>query len=734
MNQPKVSVIIPVYNTEKYLRECLDSVVNQTLRDIEIICVDDCSEDGSRAILKEYAARDERIRPLFYEKRCSASQARKDGVMMARGQYILFVDSDDALACNACEELAAEMDVRGVDMLHFGIILDAEPQIEESKLKFFERFSSPYTKSLTGRAIFNACFAEHKFRFNLWNKIYKTELCKKGFAEVEDGYFPKAQDMYAFFFLAWYAESFYGIEKKYYHYKYGRGITGGGGTVGLDTIQRYCTQFDVAQRCRAFLVEQNAWDTYKDVWEDMNRDLAKECINVWFKQLPAAEGPAGFDEIANQWGCSYTLQCMQKMYGNRISEAYEKMAGAKALIQAGICADPADTIVPDGFQCVVPVAFACNEKYAPYAGVAIQSIIENANPERFYRIYVLYSSLSEETIQLLEAYRPSQLSVHCLNVELLIQCKATKLRVSQHFSKEVYYRLVIPEIFGFYSQVIYLDCDLIVNRDIADILQMEMGNHLLAAVRNISSPKRREQVTEFFHLNHENYFNSGVLVINVRQWLEEDTSEKCFEILNTEPWQHLIFPDQDILNIVCRDRVFYLDPAWNYYWHMRYGQPDFIELCKPLAERIGEDFYILHFASLIKPWSSPELALSRYFWKYARNSFFYEIILKQNFQTKSIMAPRSQQARMIDTMQAKDGFTPEKNILIPVSRKLRGGIQCLRDNGAGYTFRRILYHIGLWTDEEAPKGPKNRPKLVLFVNRLLRPVRGRGKDNGNSWK
>ena len=217
MNQPKVSVIIPVYNTEKYLRECLDSVVNQTLKDIEIICVDDCSEDGCRAILEEYATHDKRIRLLYHKKRCSLSQAWKDGVMMAIGQYIMFTDSDDSLELNACEELASEMDLRGVDMLQFGTFIDAEPHVEERKIQFFYRFSKPYTKLLTGRDIFDACFVNRSFRFNVWNKIYKRELCKKGFNEVEDGYFPKAADLYAFFFMAWYAESFYGIEKKYYH-------------------------------------------------------------------------------------------------------------------------------------------------------------------------------------------------------------------------------------------------------------------------------------------------------------------------------------------------------------------------------------------------------------------------------------------------------------------------------------------------------------------------------------
>ena len=93
-NPIKVSVIIPVYNTEKYLRECLDSIVNQTLREIEIICVDDGSTDGSLEILLEYEHRDPRIR-VFTQPNKNAGAARNNGFRYATGEYLSFLDSDD---------------------------------------------------------------------------------------------------------------------------------------------------------------------------------------------------------------------------------------------------------------------------------------------------------------------------------------------------------------------------------------------------------------------------------------------------------------------------------------------------------------------------------------------------------------------------------------------------------------------------------------------------------------
>ncbi len=101
---PKVSVIIPVYNTEKYLRQCLDSVINQTLTDIEIICVNDGSTDNSTNILNEYANNDSRIIVLS-QKNSGAAIARNNGINNAIGDYLYFIDSDDYVDTTFLEKM-----------------------------------------------------------------------------------------------------------------------------------------------------------------------------------------------------------------------------------------------------------------------------------------------------------------------------------------------------------------------------------------------------------------------------------------------------------------------------------------------------------------------------------------------------------------------------------------------------------------------------------------------------
>lgn len=106
----KVSVLMPVYNGERYLREAIDSVLHQTLVDIQLICIDDASNDGTAAILREYAESDNRITLLTHSENTGQAVARNDGIWAADGEYITMVDADDWLSPEALELAATSLD------------------------------------------------------------------------------------------------------------------------------------------------------------------------------------------------------------------------------------------------------------------------------------------------------------------------------------------------------------------------------------------------------------------------------------------------------------------------------------------------------------------------------------------------------------------------------------------------------------------------------------------------
>ena len=115
---PEISVIIPVYDVEKYLKECLDSVVNQTFNDIEIICINDGSTDNSLKILNSYAKTDKRMKVISRENK-GVGNARNTGLNVAKGKYIYFMDSDDFLELDALNELYNLIKEKSCDLIIF---------------------------------------------------------------------------------------------------------------------------------------------------------------------------------------------------------------------------------------------------------------------------------------------------------------------------------------------------------------------------------------------------------------------------------------------------------------------------------------------------------------------------------------------------------------------------------------------------------------------------------------
>lgn len=111
-----ISVIIPVYNTVNYIDRCVSSVLNQSEQNLEIILIDDCSSDGSKEKLKQWEEKDPRIKVIYKEENAGVSSARNDGILLSKGQYIAFVDSDDSIEENYFKDLLFHMEKTDADI------------------------------------------------------------------------------------------------------------------------------------------------------------------------------------------------------------------------------------------------------------------------------------------------------------------------------------------------------------------------------------------------------------------------------------------------------------------------------------------------------------------------------------------------------------------------------------------------------------------------------------------
>ena len=184
---PKVSVVIPFYNVEGYIEQCLESVVNQTLKDIEIILVDDASNDKSASIVNTFAKQDNRIKVLKLEERKGQGYARNRAIEVAQGEYIVFVDSDDFIKLDMFEKLykiasASNLDIAMCQTVEFD---DVTGRYIESGYYSLEPLSIFKDKIFEPKET-----KEYILDINvaLWNKIYKTDYLRKIGEKFPEGF------------------------------------------------------------------------------------------------------------------------------------------------------------------------------------------------------------------------------------------------------------------------------------------------------------------------------------------------------------------------------------------------------------------------------------------------------------------------------------------------------------------------------------------------------------------
>lgn len=173
-SKPLISIIVPIYNAELYLERCLRSLEKQSYHRIEIILIDDGSEDGSREICQQYVEKDIRFL-LFTQKNKGVSEARNLGLEKVSGEYILFADSDDYLEENYVMKLWKTMEMTGADM----VICDYRQKCSQRENKDIEHYTVPpgnYSRKSYINKV-SRCPGAHYFGV-LWNKVYRTELLR----------------------------------------------------------------------------------------------------------------------------------------------------------------------------------------------------------------------------------------------------------------------------------------------------------------------------------------------------------------------------------------------------------------------------------------------------------------------------------------------------------------------------------------------------------------------------
>lgn len=208
MKKEKISVIVPIYNVEKYLRKCIKSIINQTYQNLEIILVDDGATDNSGEICEEYAKKDNRIK-VIHKVNGGLSDARNAGIEVATGDYIGFVDSDDYIAEDMYQYLLDLLLLNQADISICGYEL-----VEENKIQNIKKIIADRKEIWDSKKAIIELLKQEKVHDYAWNKLYKKQL----FDQVKYPYGRKMEDLgttYQLFELSNYIVL--GNQKKYFY-------------------------------------------------------------------------------------------------------------------------------------------------------------------------------------------------------------------------------------------------------------------------------------------------------------------------------------------------------------------------------------------------------------------------------------------------------------------------------------------------------------------------------------
>lgn len=280
------------------------------------------------------------------------------------------------------------------------------------------------------------------------------------------------------------------------------------------------------------------------------------------------------------------------------------------------------------------VVCAADDRYAMPLSVMVRSSLENLENNCHLVLFIIDGGIKERSKQkILKSLSLENCKVNFIPkpdtwlesiAEVKKYCEANnKVSPLQHLSLAAYYRLLIPELLPQeIEKVIYLDCDLVVDRNLEELWQIDVGeNYVLAVqdilVRHVSAPQGLLNYEQLGIAPESKYFNSGVLVINLKKWRDCRITNKAIYYLEQNK-DYIRFHDQDVLNALLVGQWGELDPKWNLLLPHALAYSSWQE--SPFSEEVYNTLirepYIIHFASDRKPWNSRHTLLKEYFFHY----------------------------------------------------------------------------------------------------------------------
>ncbi len=268
----------------------------------------------------------------------------------------------------------------------------------------------------------------------------------------------------------------------------------------------------------------------------------------------------------------------------------------------------------------IPIFFASDDNYLPYLTVTLASIEKYASDSYIYDIRVLTTDISEDGKSFLASLDMPHLNIEVVNLEDRMKTVRAEIRktLRDYYTESIFYRIFIPHLFPHLKKAVYLDCDIVLQDDIAKLYFEDIGDNILGVVRDeciAPIPDFAVYVDKVVGAPEGYYFNSGVLVINIDRFREEKIEAKLVHLLKTFNFP-TVAPDQDYLNHLCRGKVHYFSHGWNKQPHQN-------------SKFSNSDIHLIHFNMFNKPWHYDDVLYEDRFWEIADETPVSEWLRKE---------------------------------------------------------------------------------------------------------
>lgn len=256
----------------------------------------------------------------------------------------------------------------------------------------------------------------------------------------------------------------------------------------------------------------------------------------------------------------------------------------------------------------IPIFYACDDNFVKFTMVSAQSLMDNADPSRFYHIHVLHAGVSDEMKQAMLAMEREHFQISFDDVTEYLHSISHLLPLRDYYTKTTYFRLFIAEMFPDYDKAIYIDSDTIVLGDISQMYDHALGDCYVGACNDqamVQTDAYGTYVEKVVGVDRNHYFNAGILLINCRQFRARRLLNHFVELLHQVNF--VVTQDEDYLNAICKGHVLWLPQDWN------------VEMYGVLPVKEA-DIKIIHYIMVSKPWHYRDCRMQDYFWQYAEKT------------------------------------------------------------------------------------------------------------------